>query len=158
MLFLIVINHYYFLAQKKNHAKKIIRRTKKMGRKNQRNLKSIGKKKNVGKKGSNPRLKKLRPPMRPLRQPLPVLTRQPLMPSPAQVVVLRLLIRSTNHFMVNLMTKLMSPKIRTCQIWIWKRSQKAVRPVVIRKKSVAKREPHLFWNPENTSLSHLWVR
>merc|ERR1711971_302467 len=47
-------------AQKKNHAKKIIRRTKKMGRKNQRNLKSIGKKKNVGKKGSSPRLKRLR--------------------------------------------------------------------------------------------------
>ena len=122
MLLLIVITQYaltyYFLAQKKNHAKKIIRRTKKMGRKNQRNLKSIGKKKNVGKKGSNPRLKKLRPPMRPLRQPLPVLTRQPLMPSPAQVVVLRLLIRSTNRFMGNLMTNLMSPKIRTCQIWI----------------------------------------
>ena len=122
MLFLIVITQYaltyYFLAQKKNRAKKIIRRTKKMGRKNQRNLKSIGKKKNVGKKGSSPRLKKLRPPMRPLRQPLPVLTRQPLMPSPAQVVVLRLLIRSTNRFMGNLMTNLMSPKIRTCQIWI----------------------------------------
>ena len=120
MLFLIAITQYaltyYFLAQKKNHAKKIIRRTKKMGRKNQRNLKSIGKKKNVGKKGSSPRLKRLRPPMRPLRQPLPVPTRQPLMPSPAQVpVVLRLLIRSTNHFT---QTNLMSPKIRTCQIWI----------------------------------------
>ena len=120
----------FVLAQRKNPERKIIPQTKKMGRKNRRNLKKGGNRKNVGKNGSSPRLKKLgklkHPPMRLVKKPLSTMTKWAwqLMSSPAQAALVgvaaikrKLLTQFTNPFilMKNYQT---SPKIQMRQIWI----------------------------------------